>query len=145
MGLFDIFKTSKKRKKDVTASIFNKMEKETKDLQKDGKDWSMQNQRVRESRVSGMELEKLGDLYGAISAYEKSIEDGIKNPQTVIYNYAYSIDRLAILYRKTKQIDKEISFLSDMIKKHPRYEMKNKWKERREKAKALKEKQDAKK
>ena len=71
MGLFDIFKTSKNEKKMWLLPFLIKWKKKTKDLQKAGQDWSMQNQRVRESRVSGMELEKLGDLYGAISAYEK--------------------------------------------------------------------------
>lgn len=109
-------------------------------MQKEGKEWSRQNQIVSSGRLSGMELEKSGDLYNAIEAYKESIEEGIRQPKTTIYNYAHSIDRLAILYRKTKQIDEEIELLASMIKKHPKYEDKSKWKERLEKAKVIKNK-----
>lgn len=118
-------------------AYFDNLECETKRMQKEGKKWSRQNQIVSSGRLSGMELEKSGDLDGAIDAYKESIEEGIRQPKTTIYNYAHSIDRLAVLYRKTKQIDEEIELLATMIKKHPKYEGKSKWKERLEKAQMI--------
>lgn len=135
-----ILKWEEKGKIESFDSYFDNLERETKKMQKEGEEWSRQNQIVSSGRLFGMELEKSGDLYNAIEAYKESIEEGIRQPKTTIYNYAHSIDRLAILYRKTKQIDEEIELLASMIKKHPKYEGKSKWKERLEKAKVIKAK-----
>ena len=56
---------------------------------------------------SGMELEKAGKIDEAIAEYEKSIAMDFEGDRPY--------DRLAILYRKRKQIDEEIRVLNKAI------------------------------
>ncbi|MBR8721311.1 hypothetical protein IX307_002512 [Bacteroides pyogenes] len=102
------------------------MEKEQKNDVSLGKSF----QSSLDGRNKATALEKSGDLYAAISAYEECVQEGKSNSSLTIYNYAHDVDRLAILYRKTKQKDKEITLLTDMIKLNPKFNGIDKWKER---------------
>ena len=53
-----------------------------------------------ERNNKGIELEKSGDIEGAIAVYEENIADG--------YPAYHSFHRLMILYRKRKEYDNEI-------------------------------------
>ncbi|WP_042372603.1 hypothetical protein [Bacteroides neonati] len=117
------------KQKSVDA-VFSDINKDTKRLIKENKVWSDEFSNSMGSRSEAVALEKSGELMAAIEIYEECVQSGISSKKMNILNYAYDIDRLAILYRKTKQKEKEIDFLSDMIKKHPRYEEVHKWEER---------------
>lgn len=55
----------------------------------------------------GFELEKYGDVDGAISIYEENIADG--------YPATHSFDRLMVLYRKAKNYKNEIRVIKKAI------------------------------
>lgn len=110
----------------VLKSEIDRMEKEQKNDVSFGKSF----QSSLDGRNKATALEKSGDLYAAISAYEECVQEGKSNSSLTIYNYAHDVDRLAILYRKTKQKDKEITLLTDMIKLNPKFNGIDKWKER---------------
>lgn len=110
----------------VLKSEIDRMEKEQKNDASFGKSF----QSSLDGRNKATALEKSGDLYAAISAYEECVQEGKSNSSLTIYNYAHDVDRLAILYRKTKQKDKEITLLTDMIKLNPKFNGIDKWKER---------------
>lgn len=52
--------------------------------------------------------EKMKDYSSAVSAYEQCVAFGEASPFLRINNYLYSIERLAVLYRKMKRYDDEI-------------------------------------
>lgn len=54
------------------------------------------------SRSEAVALEKSGELMAAIEIYEECVQSGISSKKMNILNYAYDIDRLAILYRENK-------------------------------------------
>ncbi|WP_278960848.1 hypothetical protein [Bacteroides pyogenes] len=110
----------------VLKSEIDRMEKELKNDASFGQSF----QSSLDGRNKATALEKSGDLYAAISAYEECVQEGKSNSSLTIYNYAHDVDRLAILYRKTKQKDKEITLLTDMIKLNPKFNGIDKWKER---------------
>ncbi|AVM53353.1 hypothetical protein JN06_01391 [Bacteroides zoogleoformans] len=110
----------------VLKSEIDRMEKELKNDVSFGQSF----QSSLDGRNKATALEKSGDLYAAISAYEECVQEGKSNSSLTIYNYAHDVDRLAILYRKTKQKDKEITLLTDMIKLNPKFNGIDKWKER---------------
>lgn len=111
--------------------------KETAELQAESKVWEKEFSSLMGERAKASKFEKEGQLFEAISEYEQCVEEGISSPRFRIYNYAHDIDRLAILYRKTKQINKEVTFLERMIALHPEYTDRHKWKDRLTKAKNL--------
>lgn len=117
--------------------LVDQWRRETVELQVEGEEWGKEFSSLMGNRAKASKLEKEGKLFEAITEYEQCVEDGISSPRFSIYNYAHDIDRLAIIYRKTKQIDKEVTFLARMIAIHPEYADKQKWKERLEKAKKL--------
>jgi len=69
-----------------------------------------QRQAEEEKFNSARQLEIMGELPGAITAYEQILK---KNPLHID-----ATSRLLILYRKMKNIPKEISLLSDAIASH---------------------------
>lgn len=56
----------------------------------------------------GMLSEKMKDFSSAVSAYEQCVAFGEASPLLRINNYLYSIERLAVLYRKLKRYDDEV-------------------------------------
>lgn len=135
MGIFDFLR--KKSNNDPVDDLVNQWRRETAELQAESKAWEKEFSSLMGDRAKAHRLEKEGNLFEAISEYEQCVEEGISSPRFSIYNYAHDIGRLAILYRKTKQIDKEVAFLERMIVLHPEYSDIYKWKDRLEKAKKL--------
>lgn len=78
----------------------------------------------------GEKLEKEKKYLEAISEYEKGLEFAYQQPVLKIYNYAYSIHRLIILYGKTKQKSKLENHLMQSIKRNPNYSNIDDWKKR---------------
>lgn len=56
----------------------------------------------------GMKSEKIKDYSSAVSAYEQCVAFGESSPLLRINDYLYSIERLAVLYRKLKHYDDEV-------------------------------------
>lgn len=135
MGIFDFL--GKKSNNDSVDDLVNQWRRETAELQAESRAWEKEFSSLMGDRAKASRLEKEGKLFEAISEYEQCVEEGISSSRFRIYNYAHDIDRLSILYRKTKQIDKEVAFLERMIVLHPEYSDILKWKERLEKAKKL--------
>mgnify|MGYP003258682349 CR=1 FL=1 len=135
MGIFDFLR--KKSNNGSVDDLVDQWRRETAELQAESKAWEKEFSSLMGDRAKASKFEKEGQLFEAISEYEQCVEEGISSPRFRIYNYAHDIDRLAILYRKTKQIDKEVSFLARMITLHPDYTDKRKWKDRLEKANKL--------
>lgn len=133
MGIFDFL--HRKAKNNSVDDLVNQWRREIAELQVEGKEWEKEFSSLMGDRGKASKQEKEGKLFEAISEYEQCVEKGILSPRFSIYNYAHDIDRLAILYRKTKQIDKEVAFLERMITIHPEYSDISKWKDRLSKAK----------
>ena len=77
---------------------------------------------------NGIELEKSGDIDGAIAVYEENIAEG--------YPASHSFDRLMILYRKRKDYDSEIRVILRTMEVFPTSDLSK----RLAKAKELREK-----
>ena len=56
----------------------------------------------------GMMSEKMKDFPAAVSAYEQCVAYGESSPLLRINDYLYSVERLAVLYRKQKRYADEI-------------------------------------
>jgi tetratricopeptide (TPR) repeat protein len=82
----------------------------------ENKEWSTQFSILMEYQNNGMEYEKTGDVSHAIQSYELCVKNGESLSQMRINNYLHSIERLAILYRKTKQYDKEVDIIKLALK-----------------------------
>lgn len=76
---------------------------------------------VVERNLKGQQLEKQGDVEGAIRLYEQNIIDEVDTPHP--YN------RLTIIYRKQKRFDDEIRVLEKAIKVFKEIEQNKKWEE----------------
>lgn len=136
MGVLDFFK----KKNTLVDNLADQWRKETEQFKAENKTWEKEFSSLIGNRAKAHNLEKAGRLNEAITEYETCVEKGISSPQFTIYNYAHDINRLAILYRKTKQHNKEISFLKRMIDLHKDFSDICKWKDRLERAKKLNEK-----
>lgn len=56
----------------------------------------------------GISFEKMKDFPAAVSAYEECVAYGEASPLLRVNVYLYSIERLAVLYRKLKRYDDEV-------------------------------------
>lgn len=56
----------------------------------------------------GISFEKMKEFPDAVSAYEQCVAYGEASPLLRINSYLYSIERLAVLYRKMKNYDDEV-------------------------------------
>ena len=84
--------------------------------------------RAAERNNRGEELERAGDIEGAIAVYEENIAEG--------YPASRSYDRLMILYRKRKDYDNEIRVILKTMEVFPTSDLSK----RLAKAKELREK-----
>lgn len=98
--------------------------------------------RCAERNNKGMQLEKTGDIEGAIAMYEANISD--------TYPATHSYDRLMVLYRKNRDYDNELRIIKSAIERftsfnHDRYAKDiSRWEERMAKAIELKNKAESK-
>lgn len=60
----------------------------------------------------GMKFEEMKDYPSAVSAYEQCVSYGEASTLLRINDYMYSIERLAVLYRKQKRFSDEIRVVS---------------------------------
>lgn len=133
MGLF---KTSNKRKKSSSPTdaeikeIAKDLDGALKKIRAENKAWKSSFNEGINLRQHGQELEKQNDLENAIKVYLKAVNEGESDPRLHIYNYAYDIERVIILYSKTKQTELLMQFLREKIEKYPDFGDAEKWKAR---------------
>lgn len=96
-------------------------------LQSENKKWNKEFNRTISNREKALHLEKEGKIIEALTVYLQSIDVNEKNNKLTIYNYAFDIDRVIILYGKTKQKEKLKEFLEDKICKYKNYSKVNEW------------------
>ncbi len=75
---------------------------------------------VHQLKIKARELEKNNQLNQASSIYLQ-IFDFCQKEQIPLNRYLHDIERLLIIYRKTKQYDKENDFLKTVLSKFPDY------------------------
>lgn len=129
--MIKLFKTRRRARVDDDIDKMIKEDKiEIKKLQAQNREWSRQQNKLRESIDKGWKLDKAGQSEAAIPLYEAGIKYGESATMVKINNYAHFCTRLMIMYRKTKQKEKEVEFISRMIELHPEFNGIDKWKVR---------------
>lgn len=129
MGLFDMFKSPNRQKRDATNAIFKKMENEIKEMQVERSNWNNSFDIVCSRRGRANEFENNNDYQSAINLYKENIAY-CKGDKYVnkLNNYVHDIDRIIILYGKLKYNDDLKSFLESLIAEYPKYDGVGKWK-----------------
>ena len=135
MELFDLFKPKPKSIMTEDNSEFAKMmkenyeetKKEIEKLQAANAAWEKDFYTLLNFRTTASAFEKDGKLYEAIDEYIKSISFGVYSQRLNLSNYAHDIERLIVLYNKTKQKETLVSFLEQLIAKYPDYRDIQKW------------------
>ncbi len=88
------------------------LEEETKKLTEQNEIWQQNFDKLNSFRSKARDLEKKGNMPEAIECYEKAVNYGEECETLNYVNYGHDIQRLIILYSKTKSLNK----LSDLLK-----------------------------
>jgi tetratricopeptide (TPR) repeat protein len=134
MGLFDLFKSNPKKKSELTTkpkreviNSYQKLKNETDRLRTENELWQTDFNKVLDFRNKATKLEKSGKLSMAIDSYLNAMDFGEKSTKLSINNYSHDIERIIILYGKTKETENLISFLQKVISTYPEYRDVKKW------------------
>lgn len=133
MGIFDFLKSKKNAEsgKDSRTEIINSIEdlkRETDKLREENAAWQKEFNHIIKLREEATAFEKLGKHTEAIKRFQDSITYGENSERLNISNYAHDIERVIILFGKTKQDDKQKMFLENAIKNYPDFPDVDKWK-----------------
>lgn len=110
-----------------TRPEYDRLISETEILQTENSQWEEEFSRTISSREKALQAEKEGRMLEALEIYLDTINKDENSNKLTIYNYAFDIDRVIVLYGKTKQKEKLKVFLEDKIAKHPKYNKANEW------------------
>lgn len=91
------------------------MERKLSEAQENNREWERQFNELFAHVNAGKAAEKDGDTQAAIRSYEEAVRYGREAPRMKVNNYFHSIERLAILYRRIKDYDSEVSLLSSTL------------------------------
>ncbi|AVR46020.1 hypothetical protein C7S20_12575 [Christiangramia fulva] len=138
MGLFKLLFGSNQRTPNRKNNLsknhpknYSELKQKTQELKAQNKKWETDSKKMISLRNRGSELEKKKQLKEAIDVYLESIKFGEEETNKLhLYNYAHDIDRVIILYSKTKQFELLEEFLKRNIEKYPEYNKIEKWQER---------------
>jgi tetratricopeptide (TPR) repeat protein len=127
MGILDFFFREKsspaskdlKHKSQDLINDYDKFKKDLEALQAHNDAWSKEFHDLGSLRDKARQYEKEQRFIEAITIYLNSIERGEQSKLLNIYNYAHDIERVIILYGKTKQKELLIQFLEEKIKMYP--------------------------
>ena len=116
MGLFDFLFGDKKsteslkvtKSKSDLLGEYEYLKKKTEKLQAENKVWEIEINHTVLSRQKAQKLEKENKLDEALSVYLQSIERDENSKKLTICNFAFDIDRVIVLYGKTKREIKNI-------------------------------------
>jgi len=103
------------------------LKKETEKLQRENNAWQKDFNKIISFRNTAKEMEKLNKIEEAISIYLQSIEYGESSSNLNINNYAHDINRVIILYSKTKQQEILKKFIENNIDLYPDFQETKKW------------------
>lgn len=106
---------------------YEQIKKETETFKSENRNWQKEFNDVISSREAALNLEKVGKIFEALELYLKSIEKAENSNKLTINNYAFDIDRVIVLFGKTKQKEKLKEFLEDKINRHQDYNNLNEW------------------
>jgi tetratricopeptide (TPR) repeat protein len=134
MGLFDLFKSNPKKKSELSTkpkreviNSYQKLKNETDRLRTENESWQTDFNKLLDFRNKATKLEKSGKFPMAIASYLNAMDFGEKSAKLSINNYSHDIDRIIILYGKTKETENQISFLQKVISTYPEYRDVKKW------------------
>lgn len=129
MGIFDFLKPKKfNSSTEMWELEDNELETKLIELQRENKAWEKDFNHIIKLREKAIQLEKNQDYSKAIETYIESIEFGEKSVKLNFSNYGYDIERLIVLYGKTKQTEKQIELLDRIIETYPDSQDTDKWK-----------------
>jgi soluble cytochrome b562 len=94
---------------------YDRIKRETEILEKENRQWSKEFNNTIATREKALQLEKEGKLFEALDIYLDSINKDENSKKLTIYNYAFDIDRVIVLYGKTKQKEKLKPFLEENV------------------------------
>ncbi|MHA6248822.1 hypothetical protein ACXYMU_12845 [Pontibacter sp. CAU 1760] len=106
---------------------YKQLRREIEILQEQNRQWEKEFNCTTSARREALQLEKEGKLFEALAIYLNSIDKYENSNQLTIYNYAFDIDRVIVLYGKTKQQEKLKAFLEEKVSKHANYNKANAW------------------
>lgn len=115
--------------------MYNDAERGLAEIQNKRNVFEKEHTKILELRQEARDCEKMLQYDKAISLYEQSVLFGELSDNMKLNMYSFDIERLIILYGKTKQIDILKDFLTENIKKYPRSQDAKKWRERLKKIK----------
>jgi hypothetical protein len=123
MSIFDFFKAkkphlNKERNSDTEKKVFPTPEQKLQIILDQNAALEKEFKELREFMDKALELEKTGNFKEAIVFHLKAIEYGEQSKRLNFSNYGYSIERIIILFGKTKQKDKLICFLQSNIENY---------------------------
>lgn len=135
MGIFDIFKPKAQNRKypennksaKAIRDDFEHTKMQVERIQADNATWIKEFNTIKNYTALAFSLERDGKLYEAIEVYLKSVQFGEASLWLNSNNYAHDIDRLIVLYNKTKQNPILTDFLEHLILKYPDYRGAQKW------------------
>jgi|SRR5665647_316364 len=137
MGLFEFLKpkkvgntNTKENSKIESINAFEKLKRETDRLRHENEVWQKEFNYIINLREQATKFDKLGKNTEAIEIFLKSIDYGSNSNRLNINNFAHDIERVIILYGKTKQIETQITFLKKIINTYSNYQDIDKWKVR---------------
>lgn len=78
--------------------------------------WEIDHGKLMDYNVRARECEKKGEYSKAISLYETYIFEGENDCRFPVQTYLQAFERLAIIYRKLKEPEKEIEVLNRALK-----------------------------
>lgn len=129
MGIFDFLKPKKSNSStEIRELEDNEFETKLKELQHENKAWAKDFNHIIALREKAAQFEKNQEYSNAIKTYIESIEFGEKSVKLSFSNYGHDIERVIILYGKTKQTEKQIEFLKRMINTYLSIQDADKWK-----------------
>lgn len=106
---------------------YDKFKKDLEALQAHNEAWSKEFHDLGYLRDKARQYEKEQKFIEAITIYLNSVERGEQSKLLNIYNYAHDIERVIILYGKTKQKEALRQFLEEKIKMYPDFRDTKDW------------------
>lgn len=113
----------------MNNDFLKQIKRDTIALQKENKEFSNEHSKVCRKRENAKKLEKLEKYDLAINTYLENIDFCRKSTRINMINiYLQDIERVIILYGKTKQTELLIEFLEDNINRYKSLAFVDKWK-----------------
>lgn len=127
MGIFD-FLNEKQSRKTNDVKLSNDFFGDLESLKQHNKEWGKEFNHIISLREKAIRLDKELKYNEAIEVYLESIDFGENSTKLNISNYVHDIERVIVLYGKSKQLEKQVDFLKRIINTYPDFQGTDKWK-----------------